>query len=166
MSPPDPSALRAAIGLKVDLIGRLQTSQPSQWPELVTQFVAALERLDLRQVPIAGETKRIIDQRYAEPLTLDMLAGVVGRSKRHLGTVFQQEFGLSVHDYLTRVRLNRAMALIQAGEKIEAVSLLVGYRSKKNFYRNFRAYFGVTPIACRTSFLGTCSRPKSGPAAV
>jgi AraC-like DNA-binding protein len=101
--------------------------------------------------PVADETKRIIDERYAEPLTLDMLAEAVGRSKRHLGSVFMREFGLSVHRYLTRVRLNRALALIREGEKIEAVSLLVGYRSKKNFYRNFNVHIGVTPIAYRTA---------------
>lgn len=222
MSRLDSSALQAVIGLKADLIVRLRTTQPREWPELVTRFVAALERSNLGHttailvllteldqelqfmlagatqadvsrpawvpalgprthacrsemlasfrrhvlevllpcavrsrphLPIAGETKRIIDQRYAEPLTLEMLAGAVGRSKRHLGSVFQQEFGQSVHAYLTLVRLNRAMALIQAGEKIEAVSLLVGYRSKKNFYRNFRACFGVTPITCRATSL-------------
>jgi AraC-like DNA-binding protein len=115
-----------------------------------------------RASPIADQTKRIIDERYAEPLTLDMLAEAVGRSKRHLGSVFLRAFGLSVHRYLTRVRLNRALALIREGEKIEAVSLLVGYRSKKNFYRNFNAHVGVTPIAYRTA-LSSIQRPPATP---
>jgi transcriptional regulator GlxA family with amidase domain len=34
--------------------------------------------------------------------------------------------------------------------KVEAVSLLVGYRSKKNFYRQFKRRFGTTPFAHRT----------------
>lgn len=101
--------------------------------------------------PIAEVAKRIIDERYAEPLTLDVLAVAVGRLKRHLASIFRREVGLSVHGYLIRVRLNRALALIRAGEKIEAVSLLVGYRSKKNFYRNFNAHIGVTPIAYRNA---------------
>jgi transcriptional regulator GlxA family with amidase domain len=109
--------------------------------------------------PLARETKRIIDERYAEPLTLDVLAAAVGRSKRHVASVFVRECGVSVHRYLTRVRLNRALALIRGGEKIEAVSLLVGYRSKKNFYRNFNVHIGVTPIAYRTT-LSTIQRPR------
>jgi AraC-like DNA-binding protein len=112
-----------------------------------------------RASPIADEAKRIIDERYAEPLTLDVLAGAVGRSKRHLSSVFLREFGLSVHRYLIRVRLNRGLALIRAGEKIEAVSLLVGYRSKKNFYRNFRAHIGVTPIAYRNALFSIQKPP-------
>jgi two-component system response regulator YesN len=101
--------------------------------------------------PIAVDTKRIIDERYTEALTLDILAAEVGRSKRHLASVFLRDFRMSVHEYLTQVRLNRALELIRAGEKIEAVSLSVGYRSKKNFYRNFHAHIGVTPTAYRTS---------------
>ena len=115
----------------------------------ILDVVLPLARRRRPRSPIAVETKRIIDERYAEPLTLDLLAEEVGRSKRHLASVFLRDFRVSVHAYLTQVRLNQALALIRAGEKIEAVSLLVGYRSKKNFYRNFNAHIGVTPIAYR-----------------
>ena len=111
--------------------------------------------------PIAVEAKRIIDERYAEQLTLDVLADAVGRSKRHVATLFLREFKVSVHVYLTQVRLNRALGLIRAGEKIEAVSLSVGYRSKKNFYRNFHAHIGVTPIAYRITLSGIEGPPAS-----
>ena len=57
--------------------------------------------------------------------------------------------GMSVHQWLTTVRLDRASTLIRDGVKVEAVSLLVGYRSKKNFYRQFKRRFGTTPIGHR-----------------
>ena len=34
---------------------------------------------------------------------------------------------------------------------VEAVSLLVGYRSKKNFYRHFKAAVGLTPVSYKTA---------------
>ena len=117
----------------------------------VLEVILPLARSRRSRSPIAVETKRIIDERYAEPLTLDVLADAVGRSKRHLASVFLREFKVTVHGYLTQVRLNRALALIREGEKIEAVSMSVGYRSKKNFYRNFHAHIGVTPSAYRTT---------------
>ena len=52
-----------------------------------------------------------------------------------------------MHQWLTRVRLDHAVALVPDGVKIEAVALLVGYHSKKNFYRQFRRRFGTTPFA-------------------
>jgi AraC-like DNA-binding protein len=32
-----------------------------------------------------------------------------------------------------------------SGDKIEVVMLMAGFRSKRNFYRLFKAQFGVTP---------------------
>jgi len=104
--------------------------------------------------PIVRRAKRIIDERFADPLTLDCLAAAVGRSKRQLASVFRQELAITVHEYLTQVRLRRALDLIRQDEKIEAVSLLVGYRSKKNLYRHFKRRVGVTPIAYRAALLG------------
>jgi AraC-like DNA-binding protein len=76
------------------------------------------------------------------------------RSKRYLATLFHQQTGQTVHAFLTQVRVHHAAALIRAGEKIEAVSLLVGYRSKKNFYRHFKEQLGVTPTVYRTAVVG------------
>jgi AraC-like DNA-binding protein len=61
--------------------------------------------------------------------------------------MFRREVGVPMREWLTRVRLDHAAALIREGVKVEAVSLLVGYRSKKNFYRQFKRRFGTTPFA-------------------
>jgi AraC-like DNA-binding protein len=89
--------------------------------------------------------KTFISDHYSEPLTLDAIANATGRQKQYLATLFHREAGLTVHNYLAHVRVHRAWDLIRQGEKIEAVALLVGYRSKKNFYRQFKTISGVTP---------------------
>ena len=88
----------------------------------------------------------VIEQSYAEPVTLQFLAAALGRQASYLGSVFRRETGLSVRQCLTQVRLQHAAALIRDGVKIEAVALLVGYRSKKNFYRQFKRQFKMTPF--------------------
>ena len=92
-----------------------------------------------------------IDEHYARRLTIHTLAASVGRSKQHVATVFRRETGETIHRYLTRVRVHHAAALIRQGEKIEAVSLLVGYRSKKDFYRHFKQQIGVNPAVYKTA---------------
>jgi two-component system response regulator YesN len=87
----------------------------------------------------------LIETSYTERVTLDTLALTLNRQSAYLGHVFRREVGMSVHQWLTRVRLDRAATLIRQGVKIEAVSLIVGYRSKKNFYRQFRRQFAMTP---------------------
>lgn len=92
-----------------------------------------------------------IEQSYSEPITLRSLAAELHRQSAYLGGMFRRMVGMSVHQWLTTVRLDRASALIREGVKVEAVSLLVGYRSKKNFYRQFKRRFGTTPFEHRNT---------------
>ena len=88
-----------------------------------------------------------IEQSYSEPITLHSLAAELRRQDAYLGAMFRREVGVPMRQWLTRVRLDHAAALVREGVKIEAVSMLVGYRSKKNFYRQFKRRFGTTPFA-------------------
>jgi two-component system, response regulator YesN len=92
-----------------------------------------------------------IENSYTERITLDTFAHMLNRQSAYLGQVFRQEVGMTVHQWVTRVRLDHAAMLIRQGVKIEAVSLSVGYKSKKNFYRQFRRYFATTPHQYRAN---------------
>jgi two-component system response regulator YesN len=72
-----------------------------------------------------------IEQSYSQPVTLRMLASALDRRASYLGALFRRETGLSVRQCLTRVRHDRASTLIREGVKIEAVALLVGYRTRR-----------------------------------
>src|SRR5207248_4740543 len=104
--------------------------------------------------PLVARMLSFIEERYAEPLTLDVLAAALGRSKRYLATLFRDQTGQTVHGFLTQVRVYHAASLIRAGEKIEAITLLVAYRSKKNFYLQVKEQLGVTPTAYRSAAVG------------
>lgn len=96
----------------------------------------------------ASRVRRVaifIERHYAEPLTLKSLASIVGLNRASLATEFRRETGITVHEFLTRVRIRRAADLLQRGDKIEPVIMLVGYRGKKNFYRHFKKQLGMTP---------------------
>lgn len=91
----------------------------------------------------------VIETEYANVVTLRRLSALMDRQPGYLGRLFRHETGSTVRDYLTRVRLQRAEALIRDGVKIEAVALCVGYRSKKNFYQRFRRQYKTTPVPFR-----------------
>jgi two-component system response regulator YesN len=109
-----------------------------------------------------------IHRDYAQRLTLATLAEKLGRQSAYLGRLFRDEIGVTVHEYVTRARMMFGAAQVRSGVKIEAVALDLGYRSKKNFYRQFKRRFGMTPDAYRhdrnagpsTLFRNTC-RPTS-----
>ena len=93
--------------------------------------------------------REYIELHYPERLTLDRLARVLGWSKRRLTAAFAEHAGQTVHDYLTEVRLRHAGRLIRDGVKIEAVGLLVGYRSAKSFHRAFKSRYVLPPLQFR-----------------
>jgi two-component system response regulator YesN len=105
----------------------------------------AVMALSLQQRKVVERLAATIRAHYAEPFTLLRAAADVGRHPNYVGLMFKQQMGVSVRTYLIHYRLERAADSILNGDKIEAVSLAVGYRSKKNFYRQFKRYFGVTP---------------------
>jgi len=82
---------------------------------------------------------------YGERISIASLGARVGRNAAYVATLFRRQTGLTIHRYLTRVRMRRAAMMLRRAEKVEAVMLLVGYRSKKNFYRQFQLAYGVTP---------------------
>jgi PAS domain S-box-containing protein len=90
-----------------------------------------------------------IQANYTRRLTLTTLANTLGRQSAYLGRLFREEVGVTVHEYLTRARLRDGAAQVASGTKVEAVALSLGYRSKKNFYRQFKRRFGCTPEAYR-----------------
>jgi AraC-like DNA-binding protein len=102
----------------------------------------------------------LIEERAGEHLSIRVLACAVGRQEAYLGRLFRQQMGVSVRDYLTQVRMRRAACMICQGDKVEAVALEVGYRSKKNFYRQFIRSFGMLPAAYRRRQTSSGPRPE------
>ncbi|HEX7794876.1 MAG TPA: helix-turn-helix domain-containing protein [Vicinamibacterales bacterium] len=90
-----------------------------------------------------------IHQNYTQRLTLDTLAKTLERQSAYLGRLFREAMGVTVHEYITRARMMFGAAQVRSGVKVEAVALDLGYRSKKNFYRQFKRRFGMTPEAYR-----------------
>ena len=105
----------------------------------------------------------VIEQSYAERITLDSLSALLDRQSAYLGHLFRKEVGMTVRQWVTLVRLQHAAALIREGVKIEAVALIVGYRSKKNFYRQFRRMYSTTPLEYGRMAKAAASEPASAP---
>lgn len=94
---------------------------------------------------LATRVIQLIEQHYADRLTATKIARMTGRSPLVLRQEFKRAMGMSLRDYLTVVRIERARRLLQASEKVEVVALQVGYRSKRQFIRQFKTYVGMIP---------------------
>jgi len=86
-----------------------------------------------------------INEHYAEELTLDSLANRFFISKYHLSREFGRLVGTSVHRYIIQKRLVMAKQLLSEGRPASAVYQHCGFGDYSNFYRAFRAEYGISP---------------------
>lgn len=92
----------------------------------------------------------VLESRSREPLDLEELAAVTGRSKSYLSRVFPLVTGYSVTGYLRARRLSEAARVLANGAPdILSVALEAGYGSHEAFTRAFRDQFGITPQMVR-----------------
>lgn len=74
----------------------------------------------------------------------------IGFSRGYLSTAFRKTKGMSVQEYLLRVRMQKAKELIKATDlQIQEIGKRVGYDDQLNFSRIFRKYEGVSPSEFR-----------------
>ena len=88
-----------------------------------------------------------IKNHFDEELTLSEMVRLSAMSKTCFCTIFKSITGTTFKDYLSRCRIEKAVELIGAGEKITSVSMRCGYNDLSTFYRTFIKYKGVSPNA-------------------
>jgi AraC-like DNA-binding protein len=76
---------------------------------------------------------------------LDELASVVDFSPYHLLRAFRSVVGLTPHEFLTQIRVERAKYLLGHGRPISDVAVDTGFVDQAHFTRRFKALVGVTP---------------------
>ena len=101
--------------------------------------------------PVVRKIVEVTGADVGRRLTLKELAKVVSRSPSHLNVMFRRATGITIRQYALWLRMRRAEREIELGVKIDAVALLVGFRSRKNFYRQFEAWFGAKPTDFRVA---------------
>ncbi|MDO4262333.1 MAG: AraC family transcriptional regulator [Eubacteriales bacterium] len=88
----------------------------------------------------------MIDTRYAEPLTIALLAHEALINENLLKQGFRRCFGCTVNEYLVECRMQAAHTLLQSGRyKVGEVAWAVGYAHTGYFIRQFHTRFGLTP---------------------
>lgn len=96
--------------------------------------------------------KRALQEDYARQWTLDELACRVNVSKAYMCTLFKQNTGQTIMDYLAKTRVYKAAGLLRNPHiKINEVGDLVGYADPGYFTRIFKKYFGISPSQYRGS---------------
>ncbi|MGV9347453.1 AraC family transcriptional regulator [Streptomyces spiralis] len=96
---------------------------------------------------IAARARAVLEQRMAEPPTLERLAADLGTSPFALLRAFRQVYGMPPHTWLTDARVRRARRLLDAGTAPAQAAADVGFTDQSHLSRHFSRIVGVPPGA-------------------
>ena len=87
-----------------------------------------------------------IDVNLMKIKELTQLSGELGYSYSHLSRIFSKEIGLSIREYFSRKRFERAIELLKDSTmSVTEISEELQYQSIHTFSKAFRKYFGISP---------------------
>ncbi len=106
--------------------------------------------LSLAENPKLGAAIEVMLTHPEQGHSVEDLAGLAGMSRSAFSAHFTQAFGQSPHGFLTEIRLRQAARFLRTTElPIKTIAGKIGYRSRSNFSRAFKAKYGVDPAAYR-----------------
>ncbi|MDF2613752.1 MAG: response regulator [Clostridia bacterium] len=98
--------------------------------------------------------KEYIEKNYSEQISLSTLANQLYLNKTYLSRLFKVEAGETLVEYITRVRMKKAMELLkESSVKVLEVANLVGYDDYRHFGKVFKKYYNLTPSDVRNQVL-------------
>ena len=93
-----------------------------------------------------------IEKNFQENINLNKISNYVSLSKNYFCNIFKKETGITIWDYLIKIRMEEAkQMLLDTGLKTYEVSERVGYDDPSYFGRLFKKYTDFTPIEFRDS---------------
>jgi AraC-like DNA-binding protein len=103
-----------------------------KWPDLVT------------------EVAKLFQEKYDQNEGLDSVAARLGVTKSHLIKLFHKTVGKTPIEFLTKVRMEKAVELLRNHERsLEDIALSLGYADVSYFVKVFRKFFGSPPGSFR-----------------
>ncbi|RIX52490.1 response regulator [Paenibacillus nanensis] len=97
-----------------------------------------------------GDIKSYIDNHYFEDIKISLFADKYFLSREYLMKLFKQQFGFGIHEYVQKVRMDKAKELLDDSSlKIQDISEMLGYKDKNYFSKAFRNYYSVSPTEYR-----------------
>jgi AraC-like DNA-binding protein len=134
------------------LTDKIPTVSPEMLPSFIrvmticAQYLTLSNAIPTNRPSIAELAKQYISRNYQDKLGIKKICTEVGCSKSALITAFRREYGTTVNSYITEVRLEEAVRMIEMGDyKIGEIAEACGFSDQSYFSKVFSAKYGVPP---------------------
>ncbi len=101
--------------------------------------------------PLISKVLTYINEHYGESISLDELSQRFFVSKYHLSHEFSKAVGTGLYRYIMLKRLLIAKQMLSEGMPPGEVYGKCGFKDYTNFFRAFKAEYGISPSACDPS---------------
>ncbi len=158
----DPVIFQTTIALS----GAIKSGVPNLYAESAAQFLAVhllsmnsgwSKSISAERNPGALTDRRLnrvlefMEHHYMQELSLEQLSREAGISRFHFILLFKKSFGATPHQYLVRLRMRAAAALLESTDLgVMEIAARCGYANFANFSAAFRKYFACTPSEYRS----------------
>jgi AraC-like DNA-binding protein len=93
-----------------------------------------------------SQAREIIVEHFPQALTLTEIANEVGVHPVYLATAFRQKYGVTVGEFVRKLRIEHACAeLMKGGFPLAEIALRAGFVDQSHFSKVFKSYVGTTP---------------------
>ena len=106
--------------------------------------------------PWLRQARERMVEHFSEPLKLTQIAAEVGVHPVHLATTFRRRFGVTVGDFVRKLRIEHACADLKKEHlPLSAIALQAGFADQSHFSKVFKSYVGMTPREYRSVVRGS-----------
>lgn len=110
------------------------------------------ERTDTAKLITDKAMQYITDNYSNQELSVDTICGTLNVSPTYFSTIFKRETGMGFVNYLTKVRMEQALRLLNStSEKAYTIAGQVGYAEPNYFSYVFKKEYGISPSKYRAS---------------
>ena len=104
----------------------------------------------VRHASALRKAERFIWENYTRKISLKEIADVSGLSAPYFSTIFKDEMGENLSNYLNRLRVEKASAMLRETEfPINGISEACGFEDQSWFSKVFKNYTGFSPCRYR-----------------
>ncbi len=115
-----------------------------------------------RELPsVIHKVIRYVRDNYQTITGVDEIAGKFYINRDYLTRVFSKYTGMTVHDYIRIIRINRARAMLADKKGVTETAYACGFNSTSYFIRVFSKSVGMTPAKFRAIGTQMLSRPNN-----
>lgn len=134
--------------------GKQDPFRPAAVSSLFVQLLVAMNRvaaeqpysaLPETQLDLYAHVIDYIHRHIKEAITLDDLSSALFVSKGYISRVFREHLGISVHQYILRLKTDNILNDVKNGATLSSAAEQYGFSSYSSFYRHCMNAYGVSP---------------------